>query len=110
MNKFAKFAVLLFVVVLVLSPLAVFAEDAAAEAVADAAVATPAVDWTALYGVGCGLILIGAGYGIGKIGASSVESIARQPEAAGQINTTMIISAALIEGVTFFSLIICMLK
>ena len=108
MNKFAKFAVLLFVVVLVLSPLAVFAQDGAS---ADAgAVSNVASNLTGLYGVGCGLILIGAGYGIGKIGWSSVESIARQPEVAGKVNTAMIISAALIEGVAFFGLIICMLK
>jgi F-type H+-transporting ATPase subunit c len=59
--------------------------------------------------VGAGIVLIGAAYGIGKIGAASVESMARQPEAAGNIQTAMIISAALIEGVTFFALIVCML-
>jgi len=60
--------------------------------------------------IGAGVTLIGAGYGIGKIGASAVESIARQPEAATQIQTAMIISAALIEGVTFFALIICIIE
>ncbi len=55
---------------------------------------------------GAGLIIIGAGLGIGRIGASAVESMARQPEMAGNIQTAMIISAALIEGVTFFGLII----
>ena len=55
---------------------------------------------------GSGLIIIGAGYGIGKIGSSAVESMARQPEVAGNIQTAMIISAALIEGVTFFGLIV----
>ncbi len=109
MNKFAKIAVLLFVVVLVLSPLAVFAQDGTTSADAGA-ISNAATSLTSLYGVGCGLILIGAGYGIGKIGASSVESIARQPEVAGKVNTAMIISAALIEGVAFFGLIICMLK
>lgn len=58
---------------------------------------------------GAGLVIIGAGIGIGKIGASAVESIARQPEVAGNIQTAMIISAALIEGATFFGLIVCML-
>jgi len=58
---------------------------------------------------GCGLIIIGAAYGIGKIGSSAVESMARQPEVAGSINTAMIIAAALIEGVTFFGLIVCLL-
>jgi len=58
---------------------------------------------------GSGLVLLGAGMGIGKIGSSAVESIALQPEVAGNIQTAMIISAALIEGATFFALIVCML-
>ena len=58
---------------------------------------------------GAGLIIIGAAYGIGKIGSSAVESMARQPEVAGNVQTAMIIAAALIEGVTFFALIVCLL-
>ena len=58
---------------------------------------------------GAGMIIIGAGLGISKIGSCAVESMARQPEVAGNIQTAMIISAALIEGVTFFGLIVCML-
>jgi F-type H+-transporting ATPase subunit c len=57
---------------------------------------------------GVGLTAIGAGYGIGRIGSSAVESMARQPEVAGNIQTAMIIAAALIEGFTFFALFICM--
>jgi len=57
--------------------------------------------------IGAGVVILGAGLGIGKIGASAVESMARQPEVAGNIQTAMIISAALIEGVTFFALIVC---
>lgn len=60
-------------------------------------------------GIGAGLVLIGAGYGIGRLAASALEGTARQPEAANSIRTTMIIAAALIEGVTFFALIICLL-
>ena len=60
--------------------------------------------------VGAGLVCIGAGRGIGSIGAKAVESIARQPEAGGAIQTAMIISAALIEGFTFFALIVCMIS
>jgi F-type H+-transporting ATPase subunit c len=56
---------------------------------------------------GAGLVILGAGYGIGKIGSCAVESMARQPEVAGNIQTAMIISAALIEGATFFALIVC---
>lgn len=58
-------------------------------------------------GLGAGLVILGAGYGIGAIGGRAVESMARQPEVAGNIQTAMIISAALIEGVTFFALVVC---
>jgi F-type H+-transporting ATPase subunit c len=56
---------------------------------------------------GAGLVVIGAGYGIGRLAASAVESMARQPEVAGSIQTAMIIAAALIEGFTFYALFIC---
>ncbi len=56
--------------------------------------------------IGCGLALIGAGIGIGFIGGKAAEAIARQPQIGGRILTTMIIAAALIEGLTFFALII----
>jgi F-type H+-transporting ATPase subunit c len=59
--------------------------------------------------LGAGLVILGAGFGIGKIGSAAVESMARQPEVAGNVQTAMIISAALIEGATFFALIVCML-
>ncbi len=55
------------------------------------------------------VIIIGAAYSIGKIGSCAVESMARQPEVAGSIQTTMLIAAALIEGITFFGLIVCLL-
>jgi len=58
---------------------------------------------------GCAGIIIGAAIGIGRIGSRAVESIARQPEAAQRIFMTMIIAAALIEGVTFFALLIAFL-
>jgi F-type H+-transporting ATPase subunit c len=54
--------------------------------------------------VGAGLIVIGAGLGIGKIGGSAMEAIARQPEAAAKIQTAMLIAAALIEGIGFAAL------
>jgi F-type H+-transporting ATPase subunit c len=56
-------------------------------------------------GIGLGLLCAGAGRGIGNIGGDAVQSVARQPEAAGQIFVQMIISAALIEGFTFFGII-----
>jgi F-type H+-transporting ATPase subunit c len=58
-------------------------------------------------GIGAGLAVIGAGLGIGKLAASAMEAIGRQPEASGDIRTTMIIAAALVEGVTLFALVIC---
>lgn len=60
-------------------------------------------------GLGAGITLVGAGLAIGKVAASAVEGTARQPEAGGAIRTTMIIAAALIEGLAFFALVICLL-
>ena len=60
--------------------------------------------------LGAGLIIVGAAMGIGMLAKAAVESMARQPEVAGQINTSMITAAALIEGVTFFALIIVILQ
>jgi F-type H+-transporting ATPase subunit c len=59
--------------------------------------------------LGAGIAALAAGVGIGKIGSSALESIARQPEAVGDIRSNMIIAAALIEGVAFFAIIICVL-
>ena len=59
--------------------------------------------------IGAGLAAIGAGLGIGKIGASAMEAIGRQPEATGKIRTNMIIVAALIEGVALFAVVVCFL-
>lgn len=59
--------------------------------------------------LGAGLALLGGGLGIGRIGGSAVESIARQPEAAGQISTAMIITAALIEGAMLFAVVVGLL-
>ena len=60
-------------------------------------------------GLGAGLVIIGAAYGIGKLAAAALDGTARQPEAAGDLRTSMIIPAALIEGIAFFALIICFL-
>jgi F-type H+-transporting ATPase subunit c len=59
--------------------------------------------------IGCGIVIVGAGIGIGMIGSRAVDSIARQPEAGGRIFTAMLIAAALVEGVTFFALLVCFL-
>lgn len=60
-------------------------------------------------GIGAGLAAIGAGIGIGQLGASSVESIARQPEAANDVRGSMILLAVFIEGVALFGEVICLL-
>ena len=60
-------------------------------------------------GIGAGLVAIGAGLGIGKIGGSAMESMARQPEASGKIQGAMLIIAALIEVAALFALVICLL-
>lgn len=59
--------------------------------------------------IGAGLAAIGAGIGIGKIGGSAMEAIARQPEASNDIRTNMIIIAALVEGVALFAVVVCFL-
>ncbi|HOI32404.1 MAG: ATP synthase F0 subunit C [Bacteroidales bacterium] len=60
-------------------------------------------------GLAASIATIGASMGIGQIGRSALESIARQPEAAGDIRSNMIVSAALIEGVAFFAIVVCLL-
>jgi F-type H+-transporting ATPase subunit c len=59
--------------------------------------------------IGAGIAAIGAGIGIGKIGAAAMEAIARQPEAAGDIRSNMIVIGALVEGVALFAVIVCIL-
>ena len=60
--------------------------------------------------IGAGIAVIGAGLGIGKIGGSAMEGIARQPEAAGKIQTAMLISAALVEGAALFAIVVALLQ
>lgn len=59
--------------------------------------------------IGAGIAVVGAGLGIGNIGKSAMESIARQPEATGDIRSNMIVAAALVEGAAFFGIIVCLL-
>ena len=103
MNRFTKLALLSLLLLLVAAP--ALAEEAGA-----AAGRTVFDIWPFGITFGCGMIIIGAAYGISKIGSCAVESMARQPEVATSINTAMIISAALIEGITFFALIVCLLR
>lgn len=59
--------------------------------------------------IGAGLATVGAGIGIGKIGQGAMEGMARQPESSGDIRTSMIIAAALVEGVALLSVVLCLL-
>ena len=118
-SKLTKIAVLFVVILtLVASPVMLLAADAPtdgkpgeAPAVEAPAPAPANNGLTILAGAafGAGLVMIGAGYGIGKIGSCAVESMARQPEVAGSIQTAMIITAAMIEGVTLFALVVCII-
>jgi F-type H+-transporting ATPase subunit c len=60
-------------------------------------------------GIGAGIAVIGTGLGIGRIGGSALESMARQPESTGDIRTSMILAAALVEGAAFFGIIVCLM-
>jgi F-type H+-transporting ATPase subunit c len=102
-NRVAKIVALCVVVLATATP--AFAQEA------DAAAGGKAAQNLIFLGgaFGAGLVILGAAFGIGKIGSAAVESMARQPEVAANIQTAMIIAAALIEGATFFALIVCML-
>lgn len=97
MNRLASISILSLFFVLFLAVPAMAQEAAAA---------TPLISFSGAFGAG--LVTIGAAFGIGKLAAAAYESMARQPEAAGTIQVGMIIAAALIEGFTFFALVVCM--
>jgi F-type H+-transporting ATPase subunit c len=110
MLRVCKLMMLCLAVLLIAAP--AFAQQAAPasmEAAAAMRAAAPGGFMNLGAAVGAGLVILGAGFGIGRIGGQAVEGMSRQPEAAGNIQTAMIISAALIEGATFFALIVCML-
>ncbi|WP_428303663.1 ATP synthase F0 subunit C [Lacipirellula sp.] len=114
MTKVAKlFAMCLVASLALATPAWAQEEEGADVAAAPAVVAAPAAAGSAALitfsgAFGAALTTIGAAYGIGKLASAALESMARQPEVAGNIQTAMIIAAALIEGFTFFALFICM--
>jgi F-type H+-transporting ATPase subunit c len=110
--KFVKSAVLALGLLLVAhGTVSAQAEKTATTAApAENAVRAPSAPFADLRAIGAGLVILGAAMGIGGLTKSAVESMARQPETAGNIQTAMIISAALIEGVTFFALIIILIQ
>ncbi len=77
-----------------------------AQAVVEKGIGTAGIALAA--GLGAGIVTMGAAKGIGHLAGQAMEGIARQPEAGGRIGTNMIIAAALIEGFTFFALVICL--
>lgn len=97
MKKTLLLTMLFFALVLCASP--VMAQTTTA------AVAEPLIRFDKYFGAA--ITTCGAAYGIGKLASSALESMARQPEVAGSIQTAMIIAAALIEGFTFFALVVC---
>ena len=106
-KKFAKFGLVFMLAMLVL----MFAPAAHAAEASDGGATFLTTDGARKLGgaIGAGLVIMGGAAGIGRIGGSAVESMARQPEAAGQINTAMIITAALIEGATLFAVVVALL-
>ena len=103
MGKWVRITVICFAVLCVASP------AMAQEATDGGASAAGGFSMDLGKAFGAGLVVLGAGFGIGRIGGQAVEGMSRQPEASGSIQTAMIISAALIEGATFFGLIVCLI-
>ncbi len=111
MSRVSKIVTLGMITLLAFGALSLMPETRAygADAPAEAkATAGPSTNIAFLQGAafGVGLVIIGAGYGIGKIGSCAVENMARQPEVAGNIQTAMIITAAMVEGATLLALIV----
>jgi len=105
MTKMIGYACLSAAGVLVLGNMALGAEDAAGGAI-EAAKGVGNIGKGIGGGLAAGLAVLGGGMGIGRIGGSAVEAIARQPEASGTISTNMLISAALVEGATLFAVVV----
>jgi len=112
-KMFAKLClscVVLGIVLMVGSSTALAQDHGAAPAASGASSIFPGVTAANLGGaIGAGLAVMGGAAGIGRIGGSAVESMARQPEASGNISTAMIITAAMIEGATLFAVLGCFL-
>ena len=103
MAKFAKMLLVLCVVLVLAAP--AMAQPVVAPAAGVVAPAYSLINLTNYFGVG--LVVIGAAFGISRLASSAYDGMSRQPEVAGNIQTAMIIAAALIEGFTFYALYIC---
>jgi F-type H+-transporting ATPase subunit c len=106
-NKFARIAVLCFVLSLVFAPALALAQENGSAA-AGTTIAKESLGFFGA-GIGAGLAAIGGGIGVGLIGASVIDASARQPEMYGKLTTIMFIAAALVEGLALFALVICIL-
>lgn len=101
LKKFGLFCAVLFALTSPAMAQGAAGEDGAGEAKSDAVVLTT---------IGAGLVVIGAGFGISKLSAAAFESMARQPEVAGDIRGAMIIVAAMVEGAAVIGLVVCMMQ
>ena len=95
-------------IVMMLMPSVAFAQEAGKAAEHATFLTSQGAAWLG-GAIGAGLAIMGGAAGIGRIGGSAVESMARQPSAAGQISTAMIITAAMIEGATLFAVVVGMM-
>jgi F-type H+-transporting ATPase subunit c len=112
MNRLSRISVLMVVLCLVAGPVFLAAAEPSEKPAQPTAAPAPPSGLTILAGAafGAGLVMVGAGYGIGRIASCAVESMARQPEVASNIQTSMLITAAMLEGVALIALIVCMVK
>ncbi|GDX91534.1 hypothetical protein LBMAG46_15400 [Planctomycetia bacterium] len=108
MAQILKFAMMFVCAFAALTVPALAQEGAAAAGAAAAAGGTALINLTATFGAG--LVVIGAGLGISRLSVAAFESMARQPEVAGDIRGSMVIVAAMIEGAAVIGLIVCMIK
>src|SRR5262245_26179977 len=109
--KFALMSITMGLLLMLASTGPALAQDAAAGGAGAAGSYFLTAQGAAYLGgaIGAGLAIVGGAAGIGRIGGSAVESMARQPEAAGPINGAMILTAALIEGATLFAVVVCLM-
>lgn len=103
MNKLMTYVGYAVLAAIALGGVAAMAQDGGATMIPDKGLRALGI------GLGCGLVVMGGGKGIGNIGSSAVESMARQPEAAKDISGAMILSAAFVEGATLFGVLTCLL-
>jgi F-type H+-transporting ATPase subunit c len=106
-NKFARIVVFCFVLFLMFAPAIALAQDGTGTA-GSLTLTKTSLGYLGV-GIGAGLAVIGGSIGIGLIGSRVIEASARQPEMLGQLRTLMFITAALVEGLALFALVICIL-